>query len=384
MVHGILITTKGENGQLITATHPIVENKSGRTLQQQALLEARKRYLDQYTAGYLPKGEELPSNLNGKEPMLAKTLKLSTDTSKRKSNEICFDKYPCNVMPKLDGVRALSRYLPDGTVQMRSRNNKNHEAPLTHIKDELNVFLKYLGPCVELDGELYSMKIDFNELSGVIRTKKKKHEKHDLVEYYIFDIIEPKQMCFEDRYKFLVEAYAKYIEDGNSSKYLRIVQSYTAKSEQEMLEYHNKFVSDGYEGIIIRRYGLVEVNKCCIEKLKKGEELCKKCDKGYKLSIYRTNRTNAMLKYKLFQDEEVKIIGFESGIGTEEGAVIYRVLDERGNEFTVRPRGTVNERRELYKIRDTLIGKQLTIRYQELSEKNVPRFAVGISFRDYE
>ena len=52
IVHGILVTSKGENGQLITATHPIVENKSGRNYQQQALLEARKRYMDQYTAGF--------------------------------------------------------------------------------------------------------------------------------------------------------------------------------------------------------------------------------------------------------------------------------------------------------------------------------------------
>ena len=29
--HGTLITSKGENGKLITATHPILENKSGRS-----------------------------------------------------------------------------------------------------------------------------------------------------------------------------------------------------------------------------------------------------------------------------------------------------------------------------------------------------------------
>ena len=91
-----------------------------------------------------------------------------------------------------------------------------------------------------------------------------------------------------------------------------------------------------------------------------------------------------MMKYKLFTDEEVKIIGFDVGVGTEEGAIIYKVLDKRENEFTVRPRGTVNEKRELYKIRNSLIGKPLTIRYQELSEKGVPRFPVGINVRDYE
>jgi len=244
IVHGILITSKGENGQLITASHPIVENKSGRSLQQQALLEARKRYLDQYSSGYLPKGEQLPVELNGTEPMLAKTLKLGKSEGKCKSNEVRITKYPVSVMCKVDGIRALSRYLPDGTVQMRSRNNKTHEAPLTHIKEELKNFLKYLPFPSELDGELYSMDIGFDELSGVIRTKKSKHPKHDLVKYFIFDLIEPKNLCWEERYRVLVEAFTKYLEDGNTCKTFEIIQTYTVNNEEELIKYHDKFVSE--------------------------------------------------------------------------------------------------------------------------------------------
>ena len=380
IVHGILITTKGENGQLITTKHPIIENKSGRSLQEQALLEARKRYLDQYGSGYLPKGEELPEELNGKEPMLAKTLKIGE--GKCKSNEVKLSKYPVSVMAKFDGVRAIARIIPSGDVQMRSRNNKTHEAPLNHIKDELKTFLKYLPANSELDGELYSLDLSFNELSGVIRTKKRKHKKHDLVQYYIFDLIEPKQLPWLERYSLLVNCFNQYKKDGNSSKHFNIVQTYNALNETELLEYHNKFVSQGYEGIIIRRYASVEIDNCC--KNKKYDNLCKKCDKAYKLTLYRSNRTNAMMKYKEFKDEEVEIIGFDVGVGTEEEAVIYKVKDERGNEFTVRPRGSVEERRELFKKKDKLLGLPLTIRYQELSEYGVPRFPVGITTRDYE
>lgn len=385
-VHGTLITSKGENGKLITALHPIVTNKSGRSLQEQALLEARKRYLDQYSKGYLPRGSELPAELNGTEPMLAKTLKLSSDKTSCKSNEVKFDKYPCNVQPKLDGIRCLSRYLPDGTIQTRSRNNKTHEAPLTHIKEELKTFMKYLGPNVELDGELYSMDLTFDELSGVIRTKKTKHPKHDLVNYYIFDIIEPKLLCCEKRYELLVNSYNKFLEDGNKCSYVKIIQSYTAESEEQMLEYHNTFVSQGFEGIIIRRYGIIEVSDCCSKKFEGGklDQLCKKCDKAHKLTIYRSKRTNALMKYKQFQDEEATIVGFEVGIGTEEGAILYQVKDPRGNVFTVRPRGTVEERRALYQKRKKLMGLPLTIRYQELSKDGVPRFPVGIAIRNYE
>jgi ATP-dependent DNA ligase len=288
-------------------------------------------------------------------------------------------------MPKLDGVRALGRLL-DGNIQLRSRNNKNHEAPLTHIKNELSVFLKYLPPNSELDGELYSMKLSFNELSGIIRTKNKIHEKHDLVFFYIFDLIESKQLCWEKRYTLLVEAFTKYIEDGNSCQHFTIIQSYSAIDENDMLNFHTKFVNEGYEGIILRRYAQVEVNSCCKSHLKNNniDKLCKKCEKAYKLTIYRPKRTNALIKHKNFIDEEVKITGFEVGIGTEEGAVIFQVLDSRGNTFSIRPRGTIDDRRDLYKKRNKLLGLPFTIRYQELSEYGVPRFPVGIAIRDYE
>jgi len=91
-----------------------------------------------------------------------------------------------------------------------------------------------------------------------------------------------------------------------------------------------------------------------------------------------------MMKYKEFKDEEVEIIGFEVGTGTEEGAIIYQVKDEREKIFTVRPRGSVEERRKLYKNKEKLLGLKLTIRYQELSEYGVPRFPVAVAVRDYE
>jgi ATP-dependent DNA ligase len=382
-VHGILITSKGENGKLITAYHPIVENKSGRSLQEQALLEARKRYLDQFHSGYLPRGEQMPTELNGVEPMLANTLKLSSDDTKKKSNETRIEKYPVSVMKKLDGIRSLVRYTGNETIQMRSRNNKNHEAPLSHIKEELLLFFPYLPQSAELDGELYSMDMGFDELSGVIRTKKRKHEKHDLVKFYIFDLIEPRKLYWEERYKVLVEAFRKYVEDGNPCKYLSVLQSYYVYNEEDLLKHHGKFISEGFEGIIIRRCSFVEVN-CCKEFLKEPEKMCKKCAKGYNLTVYRSKRSNALMKYKLFQDEEAVIIGFEKGTGTEEGAIIFCIKDIRENEFTIRPRGTIEERRKLYKKGDKLIGKKLTIRYQELTEKGVPRFPVAIAIRDYE
>jgi len=148
--------------------------------------------------------------------------------------------------------------------------------------------------------------------------------------------------------------------------------------------YHQSFVNSGYEGIMLRRYAEVEVGECCKIDGVIGDELCKKCQKNYKLTQYRSKRTNALMKYKSFQDEEVTIIGFETGVGTEQGAIIYQVRDQRGNEFTVRPRGTIEKRRELYENREELMGLKLTIRFQELTKDGVPRFPVGVAIRNYE
>ena len=69
--------------------------------------------------------------------------------------------------------------------------------------------------------------------------------------------------------------------------------------------------------------------------------------------------------------------------GTEDGAVKFLIRDIRGNEFYVRPKGSLEIRRKWLKNINNLKGKLMTIRYQELSEHGIPRFAVAI-LRDYE
>jgi DNA ligase-1 len=50
----------------------------------------------------------------------------------------------------------------------------------------------------------------------------------------------------------------------------------------------------------------------------------------------------------------------------------------------VRPIGSVDERKELFRNGNAHIGKMLTVKYQELNEFGTPRFPVGKTIRDYE
>ena len=81
---------------------------------------------------------------------------------------------------------------------------------------------------------------------------------------------------------------------------------------------------------------------------------------------------------------QVAVAGFTEGEGSEKGLVIWICKTKDGKPFNVRPRGTHEERAELFKKAKNYVGQKLTVRYQELSDDGIPRFPVGITFRDYE
>lgn len=352
IVHGVLMTSKGEVGEnLQTSYTPVETNQSGRTLEEQALLLARRRYLDKYDTGYLPAGEDLPDELSGAKPMLAAKYKKTS-----------VKKFPVSVMKKIDGIRALFR-MTGNQVQARSRTNKIWPH-MKHIKDEIEQFLKYLPRNSELDGEMYIHGMALQDIRSITGRMKSLHPDHDKMQYYIFDLIEPQRLSWEKRYTMLVNAYKRYLEDGNSSKTFRILQAYNASSHEEIEEYFQNFLAEEYEGLMIRRY---------------------ECVDGLKMSQYKPgSRSNSLMKHKPFEDKEVKIIGYENCKGSHEGAIKFLVEDEEGNQFKVTPKASIDQRRKWFKEGENIIGKDLTIRYVQTSNKGIPLYARGIAIRDYE
>jgi ATP-dependent DNA ligase len=115
-----------------------------------------------------------------------------------------------------------------------------------------------------------------------------------------------------------------------------------------------EFVEAGYEGIMLRNGA----------------------------GVYRANyRSNDLQKYKEFMEDEYRIIDFKEGEGRDLGAVIWVCETADGKEFTVRPRGTMEQRREWFNDGESYIGKNLTVVYQELTEDGKPRFPVGKALR---
>lgn len=275
---------------------------------------------------------------------------------------------------KLDGVRCIAQVANDGRVILTTRNCKEF-THLNHIREALKELLgkiEELNMSVILDGELYSHSLfvdgeyvydntRFNKISGACRPVRKKAAPYEnQIQFHVFDIVD-ESMCQTDRF-IRMQWLCKLTHDMNKNvfSYIKFVPSKLIKSVKDVAKYQELWVEKGYEGVILRR----------------GSD------------VYEESKTSSrpkfLLKYKEFDDDEFVIVKAKDSKGTEKGCVVWVCETEDGDRFDVRPRGTFDERKEMYINREDYIGKMLTVRYQGVSEDNVPRFPIGIAIRDYE
>jgi DNA ligase-1 len=243
-------------------------------------------------------------------------------------------KYPCYVQPKLNGVRCIYQ-----NGKFMSREGKEFTT-LGHLVPEL----KKLGIDTP-DGEVYIHGATFQDIVRQV----KKDRGTETLEYWIYDQVNDK--TFQERNKWICKAFSP------TYKHLHYVQTEIASNEAEVKKYHDRFVQEGFEGVIIRNMDGLYVPK---------------------------HRSKDLQKYKEFIDEEFEIVGGHEGSGPDAGTIVFEVKTKAGKVFSVRPRGTREVRSEWFKDLKNLVGLKLTVRYQNLSEDGIPIFPVGITVRDYE
>ena len=313
-------------------------------------------------------------------PMLAQTFDPADLVAGTKKKKVI--KFPCFVQPKLDGLRCVSyatrsdanANANDGTttVALQSRTGAFFTG-LPHIAAALRPYLLQ-HPSVVIDGELYTDQMPFEELAGLIKKKKitpADTQRLKKVKYHVYDIYDHSRhdMPFSERIDVLASAVRRCgcVANDTTTASGRILRSDTdaaavvilVRTEKiaalaEFRRLFSDFVEAGYEGIMLRNAA--------------GE--------------YRANyRSNDLQKYKEFLEDEYRIIDFTQGEGRDAGAVIWVCETADGKEFTVRPRGTMEQRREWFNEGDAYIGKKLTVVYQELTEEGKPRFPVGKAVR---
>lgn len=317
----------------------ICEAKSYCTAEEQALKEAQAIHRKRIELGSFENINDIDTPVFFK-PMLAHKWEDHEDKIK----------YPLYSQPKLDGIRCIVR--ADG---MWSRNGKKIiSAP--HIFNALSPLFD-INPDLIFDGELYADKFanDFNAICSLV--KKTKPTSDDLsksaesIQYHIYDLPSC-NASFTYRYKHL----SKLITNYHPS--IVLVKTDQIDNINDLLAYYEDYTMEGYEGQMIRLD-----------------------------SEYESKRSKSLLKHKSFIDEEYTILDVVEGEGNKTGMVGSFIFENKeGKRFNSSPKFNWGVCKQMWNERDTLIGKQATVKYFNLTPGNnpVPRFPYVTAIRDYE
>jgi ATP-dependent DNA ligase len=347
-----ILTIYGEqNGKLMEKIANIPIGKAGRTVIEQVTQEANRRFQNKIKKeNYL---EEINHNSTIKmRPMLAQTFLPELYQTKTRSYKM---EFPLYVQPKLDGIRCISEFIP-GSRKIKMISRKGTE--FNNFKDiQDNLFYAIENKFTSnifIDGELYSDELSFEKISGLVRSQTLTNDEKQLlkkINYHIYDIFIPEYplLGYDERHKILLDLF----DNNNTNTICKLVITEIANTIDEIKPLHQKYIEQGYEGIMLRdKKGPYEMDK----------------------------RSKYLQKYKTFLEEEFEIIGYTD----EDKMIIFECKTSENKHFSVRPRGTFETRKEMFAKGDSYIGKFLTVIFQEYTELNIPRFPVGKTVRDYE
>lgn len=315
----------GKNSGKVNETNP----------KQQAESDAQSKYNRQIDKGYSVKISDKKSRYDFR-PMLAQSAKFDT-----------LDVSGFFLEKKYDGIRCLA-FLDGDSVILMSRLGKRFTA-LKHIEDALVPILK---DNFILDGEIYSDKINFQQIISAVK-RDKPSELTNLIQYHVYDIY------FEDRADMIFKDRLSFLNSIPYNESIKQVAAFEVWSEEDVWRYHEKFTKEGFEGVMLR-----DPN---------GE-------------YQPDKRSKYLLKCKTFMTEEFKIVGVEQNKGKQSDQCCFVCETADGARFNVKPIGSDDIRREYFRNYKKYVGQLLTVKFFEWSKSNppVPRFGVGLDIRNYE
>lgn len=321
-----------------------VGKSNERDPQTQAKFEAaaaHKKQLDVGMQDSIEKAQAHKPNL----PMLVHTYKDNM-------GKITF---PAYLQPKLNGVRCLTHLEQGQAPQFISRKNQRYETV-----DHIGAALREMGiDNITLDGEIYTHGWSFAKVLQRVKKQRVGTDGSDKLQYWVYDIAD-EAIPYEMRHNQI---------DNMLQGHAVIVKCPTVEvhNDDQVWKIHDEWVKLGFEGAIIRnKHGMYQ--------------------KGLV-------RSYDVMRVKNFHDAEFEIIGGKSEeVKLEDetwvDCVVYRCKTETGQEFDVRPVGSVEARVKMFANLKDAIGKPLTVKYAEFSEDGIPIFPVGmpegLAIRDYE
>ena len=340
----------GLHGNLITNISIVEQGKNiGKSNQTthytQAVSEAQSKIKLKLKDGYVYDPDKVKTSaILGSgipKPMLAHKYHPSGKQASSKTlKQMKIDGSEIVVQPKLDGNRCLIRVNKEEAV-MYTRKGDVMPVQLSHITTEIiNSFSQLnTGDELVLDGELYCDPsiMSFNTLNGLLKRQSatsQQEQQRSLIKMHLYDVMS------SDGYMKRFETIKKF-----ASSNVQVIESKkiiaTDSNIQKELE---RYLELGYEGLMIRVL-----------------------DKGYE-----HKRSWQLVKCKLFEDSEFKLVGFEEDVrkgfvGTFILELPKPVADRDGKVVTTFRAGasgqSVADRTYMLLHPEEFIGKMTTVEY---------------------
>ena len=226
---------------------------------------------------------------------------------------------------KLDGVRAYW----NGT-NLISRGGKIIHAPKWFIKDY---------PPFEIDGELWSKRGDFENISSIVRDKTPSKKWRE-IKHYIFEVPNQKGNLTQR-----LEKVKPYVGET-----IQLIPQIRIRDKNHLNEFLKEIEKKGGEGIVVRNPNTDYIN----------------------------HRTSQALKVKSFKDSECEVVGYKDGKGKFKGLIgSIRCRLTNGLEFSIGSGLKLKDRKHPPKIGDTI-----TFKYQNMTKYGKPRFPIFLRVRE--
>lgn len=298
----------------------------------------------------------LPKNRTDANDLLKPMLALPMFDSKTGNTRA---KFPMIGQPKINGFRMMCRWEKvwegEGMFRQevekpvfRSRDGIRFET-LEHIEAEFtkDMFFTPDGIDIVFDGELY---YDGWLLQRINSAVNKRNSDTPNLGFVVFDLA-IEEVIQSTRSLMLLELDNKVFI---KTDFIRALDIYDVLDLQTAQKLTDKWIEEGYEGGIFR---------------------------DPKSTYQYGKRSASMLKLKRFQDKEFLVLDVIGGDNAPELG-IFVCKAENGEVFKVTPEGSHEIKKEYLTNKDNYIGKMLTVKFYERTDRGIPFHAVGLTIRE--
>lgn len=247
------------------------------------------------------------------------------------------------VQPKFKGERCRIEWFHEEPVLLSSYGNEFKF--LSHITEAL----KKLNRKLPFDGEIYKHGWSQGRINSAANRKVKRNEDSEQLEFHIFDTQE--NGVQSERFNFLELKLSWPLITAETI----LIQSFRWQ------HYAQKYISQGYEGIILRST----------------------------TGLYSTKRSTSLLKFKPTEVDEYIIFEVLEAVdknGEKKntlGAFLVKAKDEETTFKVGAGKLKHSEREEFWKRRETLIGKTIEVKHElTKTERGIPDCAVAVKILD--